>query len=77
MLWVLSKALLISTHNIWFGGNICCGYSLEVPQRGTSNKYPQHMVSWLCIDLFSLVKEYHKKRDRVLSYCHMISHSSR
>ena len=23
--------------------NICCGYSLEVPQRGTSNEYPQHV----------------------------------
>ena len=22
--------------------NICCGYSLEVPQRGTSNEYQQH-----------------------------------
>ena len=20
--------------------NICCGYSLEVPRRGTSNEYP-------------------------------------
>ena len=26
--------------------NICCGYSLEVPRRGTSNEYPQHM--FLC-----------------------------
>ena len=26
--------------------NICCGYSLEVPQRGASNVYPQHMFSW-------------------------------
>ena len=26
--------------------NICCGYSLEAPQRGASNKYPQHMFSW-------------------------------
>ena len=26
--------------------NICCGYSLEVPRRGTSNEYPQHMFSW-------------------------------
>ena len=26
--------------------NICCGYSLEVPQRGTSNEYPQHMFLW-------------------------------
>ena len=25
--------------------NICCGYSLEVPQQGTSNEYPQHMFS--------------------------------
>ena len=24
----------------------CCGYSLEVPQWGTSNEYPQHMFSW-------------------------------
>ena len=22
--------------------NICCGYSLEAPQLGTSNEYPQH-----------------------------------
>ena len=26
--------------------NICCGYSLEAPQRGASNEYPQHMFSW-------------------------------
>ena len=26
--------------------HICCGYSLEVPQLGTSNEYPQHMFSW-------------------------------
>ena len=25
--------------------NICCGYSLEAPRRGTSNEYPQHMFS--------------------------------
>ena len=23
----------------------CCGYSLEVPRRGASNEYPQHMFS--------------------------------
>ena len=23
--------------------NICCGYSLELPRRGHSNEYPQHM----------------------------------
>ena len=26
--------------------NICCGCSLEVPQWGASNEYPQHMFSW-------------------------------
>ena len=26
--------------------NICCGYSLEAPRQGTSNKYPQHTFSW-------------------------------
>ena len=25
--------------------NICYGYSLEAPHRGTSNEYPQHMFS--------------------------------
>ena len=25
---------------------IYCGYSLEVPQWGTSDEYPQHMFSW-------------------------------
>ena len=25
---------------------ICCGYSLEVPWWGASNKYPQHIFSW-------------------------------
>ena len=26
--------------------NICCGYSLEVPQQGASNEYPQHIFLW-------------------------------
>ena len=26
--------------------NICCGYLLEAPHRGTSYEYPQHMFSW-------------------------------
>ena len=26
--------------------NICCRYSLEVPHRGASNEYPQHMFLW-------------------------------
>ena len=26
--------------------NICCGYSLEVPQWGTFNEYPQHIFLW-------------------------------
>ena len=32
-------------HNIFLISheNICCGYSLEAPQQGASNEYPQHM----------------------------------
>ena len=26
--------------------NICSGYPLEAPWRGTSNEYPQHIFSW-------------------------------
>ena len=26
---------------------ICCGYTLEVPHRGTSNEYPQRMFTWM------------------------------
>ena len=29
-----------------FSMNICCGYSLEMPHRGISNEYPQHMFLW-------------------------------
>ena len=28
---------------IFLHESIYCGYSLEVPQQGTSNEYPQHM----------------------------------
>ena len=33
-------------HNIFLFlyKNICCGYSLEEPQRGASNEHPQHML---------------------------------
>ena len=30
---------------LFLNKNICCGYSLEAPQRGASNEYPQHMSS--------------------------------
>ena len=36
------KVLLVF---LFFYGNICCGYSVEVPHCGTSNEYPQHMLS--------------------------------
>ena len=26
--------------------NICCGYSLEPYQQGTSNEYPKHLLLW-------------------------------
>ena len=30
---------------LFLNENVCCGYSLEAPHRGTSNEYPQHMYS--------------------------------
>ena len=56
MLWVLIRSTsahlkhhaevpLKSTQNM-FSKNICCRYSLEVPCRGASDEYPQHMFSW-------------------------------
>ena len=27
-----------------FMKKICCGFMLEAPRRGASNKYPQHML---------------------------------
>ena len=34
-------------HNFLFlNKNIRCGYSLEVPQGGTSYEYQQHMFLW-------------------------------
>ena len=29
---------------LFFHGNICCGYSLDLPHSGTSNEYPHHML---------------------------------
>ena len=36
--------------------NICCGYSVEVPHRGTSNEYSQHMFSWRNKKKFSILR---------------------
>ena len=62
--------------------NICCGYSLESPQWGDSNEYPQHMVmeNWwklsfnyhqipiLSVPLLVLIKEF------MLLYIHCVSY---
>ena len=47
----LNKKILIrvgirSVFFLFLHENICCGYSLEVPWRGASNEYPQHMFLW-------------------------------
>ena len=34
--------------------NICCRYSLEAPQKGASNEYPQHMYSWRNMKKYNL-----------------------
>ena len=49
MLKALDKALFfnqkVSIFFLFLNENICCGYSLEAPQRGASNEYPQHIFS--------------------------------
>ena len=53
-MWILSNALLLQLKKENFqiknsdifhisAPNIDCGYSLELPQRGSSNEYPQSM----------------------------------
>ena len=39
--WRNNKKNILFLHE-----NICCGYSLEAPQQGASNEYPQHMFLW-------------------------------
>ena len=39
---IISKLIVVLS----FYENTCCGYLLEAPHRGASNKYPQHMCSW-------------------------------
>ena len=31
---------------LFLNKNMCCGYSLKVPQQGASNEYPQHTFLW-------------------------------
>ena len=44
--------------------NICCGYLLEVPRWGNSNKYPEQM--------FSEQRRKKKRTLHYLSYCFML-----
>ena len=41
------KTLSFFLHKI-----ICCGCVLELPHRGDSNTYPQHMILWRNIETF-------------------------
>ena len=41
MLFFFNPKLLIFFSFLY--KNICCGYSLEAPQRGAFNEYPQHI----------------------------------
>ena len=38
--------------------NICCGYLLESPQRGDSNKYPKHMFLGVLNTIFLNIPNY-------------------
>ena len=35
---------MIRDNFAYFSIKTCCGYSLELPWRGNSNEYPQHML---------------------------------
>ena len=39
----LDKEYQVNIFFLFLHENICFGFSLEVPQRGTSNEYPQHV----------------------------------
>ena len=43
MILVLIRMSIRAIVFLFLQENICCGYSLEVPQRGTSYEYPQHV----------------------------------
>ena len=47
-LYIYENHLSEASTSVYSHKNICCGYSLEVPPWGTSNEYPQNMVSWKC-----------------------------
>ena len=36
--------IILGSFSPFLHKNMCCGYSLEVPQRGTSNEYPIHIL---------------------------------
>ena len=38
--------IILGQFPLFLHKNLCCGYSFEVPHRGTSNEYPQHMFLW-------------------------------
>ena len=43
-LWAVQAGIYIHIKFFLFHHkNLCCGYSLEAPQQGTSNEYPQHV----------------------------------
>ena len=48
--------------------NICCGYLLESPRQGDSNKYPQHMFLGVLNTLFLNISNY-------LPYLELRNHS--
>ena len=35
--------IILGQFSIFLRKNICCGYSLELPERGVSNELSQHM----------------------------------
>ena len=53
--WVLLKS---RDNFAYFSIKTCCGYSLELPRRGDSNEYPQHVYGELMKISFEIVIRY-------------------
>ena len=54
--WVFDNLGIIP---LFLHKNICCGYSLELPHRGDSNMYLQHMFIWKIMENYpSIIIKY-------------------
>ena len=56
--------------------NISCGYSLEAPQQGASNEYPQHMFLWRTGENYPRITIKYSSLPSPLGYSFEVPHQS-